>query len=100
MDRPKLISGALFAGGGGLEKGLEEWCRPGLYIERNPASIAVLRTRMSAGDLPEAPVWSDIKTFDGRPWAGSLDILTAGFPCQDTSLAGSVQENNVWRVIE
>ncbi len=22
MDRPKLISGALFAGGGGLEKGL------------------------------------------------------------------------------
>jgi DNA (cytosine-5)-methyltransferase 1 len=36
----------------------------------------------------DAPVWDDVSSFDGRPWRGALDLLTAGYPCQPFSAAG------------
>ena len=33
-------------------------------------------------------VWDDVGTFDGRPWRGAVDIVTAGYPCQPFSVAG------------
>lgn len=38
--------------------------------------------------LEPFPIWDDVTTFDGRPWAGCVDIVTGGFPCQDISAAG------------
>ena len=35
-----------------------------------------------------AVVWDDVATFDGRPWRGAVDIVTAGYPCQPFSVAG------------
>jgi site-specific DNA-cytosine methylase len=43
---------------------------------------------MEAGCLARAPVWTDLRTFDGKPWRGVVDILTAGYPCQPFSCAG------------
>ena len=37
---------------------------------------------------PDAPVHDDIKTLEGKPYAGTIDILTGGFPCQPYSVAG------------
>ncbi|MEM1024763.1 MAG: DNA cytosine methyltransferase, partial [Myxococcota bacterium] len=34
------------------------------------------------------PIWDDVTTFDGRPWRGAVDLVTAGFPCQPWSSAG------------
>jgi site-specific DNA-cytosine methylase len=43
---------------------------------------------MEAGWLHPAPVWSDVRTFDGRRFRGCVDIVTSGDPCQGNSVAG------------
>lgn len=43
---------------------------------------------MEDAALDPAPVWDDVATFDGRPWRGAVDIVTAGYPCQPFSVAG------------
>src|SRR5690606_641740 len=40
------------------------------------------------GLLPPFPIWDDVRTFDGRPWRGIVDVVSGGFPCQDISSAG------------
>lgn len=58
------------------------------YVEREAYAAAVLAARMEEGSLDEAPVWSDLLTFDGRQFRGKVDCVVAGFPCQDLSIAG------------
>ena len=45
-----------------------------------------------------APIWNDLESFDGRPWRGVVDLLSAGFPCQPVSSAGKrrAQEDERW----
>ena len=80
---------ALFAGaGGGILGGkLLGWNTVGaVEIEKYPREVLLQRQR--DGILEPFPIWDDITTFDGRPWKGSVDIITGGFPCQDISAAG------------
>ncbi len=92
---------SLCTGVGGLELGLElavANARPVCYVEREAYAAEVLATRMSEGYLDDAPVWTDLETFDGEPWRGVVDCITAGFPCQPVSVAGKrrVQEDERW----
>lgn len=41
-----------------------------------------------AGYFAPAPIWDDLTTFDARPFAGAIDTLVAGYPCQPFSMAG------------
>ena len=97
-----LSVAGLFAGIGGLEAGLH---RSGhsteLLCEIEPAAVAVLET-----NFPDVLVHHDVSTLRSLP---SVDLVVAGFPCQDISLAGtragldgarSGLVNEVFRLVE
>lgn len=80
---------ALFAGAGGgiLGGNLLGW-RTVVAVERDAYAAQVLAQRQNDGILRPFPIWSDVTTFDGRPWNGIVDVISGGFPCQDISIAG------------
>lgn len=79
----------LFAGAGGGILGSELLgFRTVCAVELEPWSASVLLARQNDGLLPTFPVWDDVRTFDGRPWRGLVDVVSGGFPCQDISSAG------------
>jgi hypothetical protein len=84
----------LCSGVGGLELGLRiavPGARGVAYVEREAHAIANLVARMEGGELHHAPVWSDLATFDARPWRGVVDCVASGDPCQPNSVAGKRQ---------
>lgn len=78
----------LFSGIGGLTIALQEWVKPIAYCENDRYAQGVLLSRMSEGELPIAPIWDDAKTLKGKHLPVKPDIIIAGFPCQDISVAG------------
>ena len=81
---------ALFAGaGGGILGGRLLGWRTVCAVERNEYAASVLVQRQNDRQLEPFPVWCDVRTFDGRPWKGRVDVVSGGFPCQDISAAGS-----------
>jgi DNA (cytosine-5)-methyltransferase 1 len=83
---------ALFAGaGGGLLGGVLLGWDTVCAVEWDQYACDVLRARQRDGVFHDFPIWSDVKTFNGRPWRGRVDVITAGFPCQPLSVAGRRQ---------
>jgi hypothetical protein len=64
--------------------------RPDAFVmskaEARAASLLV--RRMGEQALLQAPVWSDVRSFDGRPWRGVVDCVARGDPCRPFSIAG------------
>jgi DNA (cytosine-5)-methyltransferase 1 len=92
---------ALFAGaGGGILGGRLLGWRTVCAVEIDPFCREVLLRRQVDGCLPRFPIWDDARTFNGREWRGFVDVITAGFPCQPFSCAGTrLGENdrrNMW----
>jgi DNA (cytosine-5)-methyltransferase 1 len=80
---------ALFAGaGGGILGGKLLGWRTVCAVEWEPYAASVLAQRQNDGLLSPFPIWDDVRTFDGRPWRGLVDVVSGGFPCQDISVAG------------
>ena len=81
---------ALFAGaGGGIQGGMLLGWRTVCAVELSPYRRALLCQRQNDGILPPFPIWDDVRTFDGKPWRGIVDVVSGGFPCQDISCAGN-----------
>jgi len=87
---------SLFSGIGGLDlgtaraiEGLGGKPRTVCYVEGEAFACSVLVKQMAQKALDAAPIWSDIKTFDGGPWRGKVSGIIGGYPCQPFSLAGS-----------
>src|SRR5690349_10002336 len=72
----------LFAGIGGIELGLAQaGFTSSLLCEIDPRAQAVLEHR-----FPDARIEHDVRAIAQLP--RGIDLLTAGFPCQDLSQAG------------
>ena len=72
------------------------------YVEYDRYAQGVLMSRMRDGSLDDAPIFEDVRTFDGRSLAGSIDVVSGGFPCQDVSIAGlragiKGQRSGLWK---
>jgi DNA (cytosine-5)-methyltransferase 1 len=75
----------LFAGVGGIEIGLEKAGHDAtLLCEVDPAAQDVLRRR-----FPGVRLVPDVRELERLP--KSVDLLTAGFPCQDLSQVGTTR---------
>ena len=70
------------------------------YVERDAYCGRLLQQRMADGWLAPAPIWDDLRDFDGRPWRGLADFVFGGIPCQPWSVAGKQQgaddEHDPW----
>ncbi|PSB04939.1 DNA cytosine methyltransferase [Merismopedia glauca] len=65
------------------------------FVEINPDAQAILRSH-----YPNIPIHPDIRSY--TPRAGEFDLITCGFPCTGTSIAGTRQglehpESALWR---
>jgi DNA (cytosine-5)-methyltransferase 1 len=80
----------LFAGhGGGLLADLILGHNPIVAVEWDGYACQVLRERAADGWFPGLQVWEgDVRLFDPSEYAGKVDCIHAGFPCQDISTAG------------
>ena len=102
MNEP-LRECALFAGaGGGILGGILLGWRTVCAVELDPYCQRILAQRQNDGILEPFPIYSDIREFDGREWAGSVDVVSGGFPCTDISTAGkgagiTGSESGLWK---
>jgi len=79
---------SLCAGIGGIDLGLKlalPGARTVCYVENEATACEKLVARIEDGALDDAPIWSDLKTFDCKPWRGRVHCVTGGYPCQPFS---------------
>lgn len=88
MKTAHLFSGA----GGGLLADIILGHEPVLAVEHDKNCCTVLRNHADDGWFPGLHVHEgDVRLFDPSEWAGRVDAIHAGFPCQDISAAGKGQ---------
>lgn len=78
--------GSLFSGCLGLDLAIREVIPDAETVfvaDIDPGAAKVLAHR-----APHAPNLGDVAAVDWSPWRGRVEIVTAGFPCQDVSAAG------------
>jgi DNA (cytosine-5)-methyltransferase 1 len=97
VDQYTIDNLSLCSGGAGLDLGLElalGGVHTVCWVEWEAFAIEYLAAAMQADCLAQAPIWTDLRTFDGRPWRGTVDCVTAGYPCQPFSIAGKRRGQN------
>jgi len=95
-------------GYGGIELGIK---RTGLdvrtiaYVEIEAFAVANLVAKIEQGKMDAAPIWTNLKTFDGEPFRGKVHGIIGGYPCQPFSIGGRYRlgtqdPRHLWPYIE
>lgn len=80
----------LFSGIGGFALGLRGVCKTICYCEIDPLCTKILERNMRKGRLDKAPVFEDVTTLPlAKLRKLKPEMITAGFPCQDISVANT-----------
>jgi DNA (cytosine-5)-methyltransferase 1 len=82
---------SLCTGAGGLDLGIKlavPTARTICAVEIEAYACEILASRMEDTHLDDAPIWTNLRTFDGTSWRGTVDCITGGYPCQPFSVAG------------
>lgn len=81
---------ALFAGAGGglLASAILGW-KTICAVEKDIYAAGVLIKKQNEGAIKAFPIWDDVRSFEGKLFKGCIDVVSAGFPCQDISIAGT-----------
>lgn len=81
---------SFFTGAGGFDLAAQRmgW--------KNIASCEIIdyKRKILKQHFPNTEHHGDIKTFDGTKYAGKIDIVSGGFPCQDISIAQQSKKTN------
>ncbi len=106
MHELSLFTGA---GGGLLGTHLLGWTPIG-YVENDDYCQRIIAARIADGILRDAPIFGDIRAFISEGYAdsysGLVDVVTAGFPCQDLSVANRAaagfegERSGLWSTVE
>lgn len=99
---------SICSGAGGLDIGVDRGSGgttvPVCYVEREVTAAATLVSNITQRTLADAPIWSDIKTFDFAAWRGQVEGIVGGYPCQPFSQVGpklgEADPRNLWNWIE
>ena len=85
-----MTHGSLFSGIGGFDLAAARVGWKNVFqIEIDPFCQRVLQK-----NFPDAQRFSDIREFDGTGFAGKIDVVSGGFPCQPFSVAGQRKGKN------
>jgi DNA (cytosine-5)-methyltransferase 1 len=88
MGKLKLRSLDLFSGVGGNSLALQSVLKTVAYCEIDPFARSVLGANMK-NRLEHAPIFPDVTKLKARDIPALPDVITASFPCQDISIAGT-----------
>ena len=85
----KLRTFDVFSGIGGMSRALSDICCTVAYCEIQAGCRDVLLCNIRKGLLKDAPIFHDIRLVTGSMLPHNIQMITAGFPCQDLSSAGN-----------
>ena len=80
-----------FTGCGGLALSGIKFFHTLAYVEVSKPAQAVIRARIRDGQLDNAPIFDDVRTFNAKEFRGKVLVLKGGFPCQASAADPATQ---------